>query len=69
VSLSLPGDVDVLAPRLIIFGAHYRARILDMTAVPVALLGETIASASAYRDAIMNAIDVILHGYPVGIPR
>jgi hypothetical protein len=69
VSLPLPGDVDVLAPRLLIDGVTYRARILDMSAVPVALLGETVASLAAERDAILGAIDVILHGYPVGTAR
>jgi hypothetical protein len=32
VTLPLPGDVDVLAPRLTIDGTEYRARILDMSA-------------------------------------
>ena len=68
VSLPLPGDVDVLAPRLMIDGTEYRARVLDMSAVPVSLLGEVVASLVSDRDAIMNAIDVVLHGYPVGIP-
>jgi hypothetical protein len=68
VSLPLPGDVDVLAPRLLIDGTVYRARILDISAVSVALLGETVASLVADRDAILGAIDVILHGHPVGLP-
>jgi hypothetical protein len=67
VSAPLPGDVDVLAPRLLIDGTEYRARVLDISAIPVTLLGETVASLVADRDAIMNAIDVILYGYPVGI--
>src|ERR1700733_13339772 len=37
VSLPLPGDVDVLAPRLMIDGTEYRARVLDMSAVPLPL--------------------------------
>ena len=68
VSLPFPGDVDVLAPRLSIDGVHYRVRILDMSAVPVTLLGETVATANAERDAILGAIDVISHGYPGGVP-
>jgi len=64
VSPSLPGDVDVLAPRLLIEDTEYRARVLDISSVPVTLLGETVMSLVADRDAIMNAIDVILHGYP-----
>ena len=69
VSPSLRGDVDVLAPRLTIDGTEYRARVLDMSAVPCAFLGETISSLVADRDAILGAIDIILHGYPVGLPR
>jgi len=65
VSLPLHGDVDVLAPRLLINGTQYRARVLDISAIPVTLLGETVASLAADRDAIMNAIDVVLHGYQV----
>jgi CcdB protein len=65
VSLPLQGDVDLLAPRLLIDGTQYRARVLDISAVPVTRLGETVASLAADRDAIMNAIDLILHGYPV----
>jgi CcdB protein len=67
VSLPLPGDVDVLAPRLQIDGSEYRARVLDIIAVPVTLLGETVASLVSDRGAIMNAVDVIHRGYPVGI--
>jgi CcdB protein len=66
VSPSLPGDVDVLAPRLLVDGTEYRARLLDISAVPVSLLGETVASLVADRDAILDAIDVILHGDPIG---
>jgi hypothetical protein len=69
VSPSLPGDVDVLAPRLLIDGKTYRARLLDMTAIPTPLLGETVTSADAERHEIINAIDVILHGYPIGRPH
>ena len=69
VTLPFPGDVDVLAPRLTIDGKEHRARLLDMSAVPRALLGETAASAHDEREAILNAIDIILHGYPVGRPR
>jgi hypothetical protein len=67
VSAPLPGDVDVLAPRVLIDGTEYRARVLDISAVPLTLLGETVASLVGDRDAIMDAIDVVLHGYPVGI--
>jgi hypothetical protein len=66
VTLPLAGDVDVLAPRLVIEGREHRVRVLDMSAVPLRLIGETVAPASAEADAILNAIDVILHGYAVG---
>jgi CcdB protein len=69
VSPSLPGGVDVLAPHISVDGAEYRARLLDMTAVPVALLGETVASLVSDRDAVLDAIDIILHGYPIGRPH
>jgi hypothetical protein len=69
VTLPIPGDVDVLAPRLTIDGKEHRARLLDISAVPRALLGETAASANDERDAILNAIDIILHAYPAGRPR
>jgi hypothetical protein len=69
VSPSLPRDVDVLAPPVLIDGAEFRVRLLDMTAVPIALLGETVLSLAAERDTVLDAIDVILHGYPVGRPH
>jgi hypothetical protein len=69
VSPSFPDDVDVLAPRLLIDGITYRARLLDISAVPISLLGETVASLMTDRDAVLDAIDVILHGYPVGRPH
>jgi|GEM_PF-3426059 hypothetical protein len=68
VTLPLPGDVDVLAPRLTIDGTAYRARMLDMSAVPRAMLADTVASAADDADAIMGALDIILHGSSVGLP-
>jgi hypothetical protein len=68
VTPPLPGDIDVLAPRLSVNGKEHRARLLDSAAVPLRLLGETISSASGDRDAIMSALDIILHGYPAGRP-
>ncbi len=40
-----------------------------MSDFPRALLGETVTSANNESDAILNAIDIILHGSPVGGPR
>nr|WP_294546661.1 hypothetical protein [uncultured Rhodopila sp.] len=65
----MPGDVDVLATPVPIGGAEYRVRLLDMSAVPVALLGETVLPLAGERDAVLGAIDVILHGYPIGRPH
>jgi hypothetical protein len=65
----LPRDVDVLAPPVRIDGAECRVRLLDMSAVPVALLGETVLSLAGECDAVLDAIDVILHGYPIGRPH
>lgn len=69
VSSPYPRDLDVLAPPLVIEDAAFRVRVLDIGAVPLALLGETVASMAEDRDEIMSAIDIVLHGYPVGIPR
>ena len=69
VTPPLPGDVDILAPHLLIEGASFRARILDISAVPRSLIGNTVVSAAAEAQSILDAIDVILHGYPVGRPN
>jgi hypothetical protein len=66
VSLSLAGEVDVLAPRLTVDGAGYRARLLDISAVPRRMIGDTVMAAVTESDNILDAIDVILHGYSIG---
>jgi hypothetical protein len=68
VTPSLPGDVDVLAPRLTVEGTEYRARILDISAVSRRMIGDTVVAARTESDSILGAIDVVLHGYPVGRP-
>jgi hypothetical protein len=68
VTQPLPGDVDILAPRLGVEGNLFRVRMLDISAVPRSLIGETVLSATAEAQSILDAIDVILHGYPVGRP-
>jgi hypothetical protein len=68
VTPSPPGDVDVLAPPLIVEGMACRIRLLDIRAVPRRLIGDTVVAATGESDAILSAIDVILHGYPVGRP-
>jgi hypothetical protein len=68
VTLPVRGDFDVLAPSLVIGGTDYRARLLDISAVPRRFVGETVLSADSEAAAILDAIDIILHGYPVGRP-
>ena len=63
-----PGDHDAIAPRVSVDGAEFRARLLDMAAIPRALLLETVASAAAEADAIIDAMDIIFGGYPIGRP-
>jgi hypothetical protein len=50
-------------------GAEYRARLLDISAIPVSLVAETVATLAADRDRVLDAIDIILHGYPIGRPH
>jgi hypothetical protein len=68
VTPPLPGDVDVLAPRLAIDGGEYRARLLDISAVPRRMIGDTVVTAAGESDLILGAIDIILHGFPAGRP-
>jgi hypothetical protein len=68
VTPPLRGDVDVLAPLLSIDGMEFRVRLLDMSAVPRAMIGDTVMSASSESQRISDAIDIILYGYPVGRP-
>jgi len=37
-----------------------------VSALPRTLLRDTVASAAGVSDVLMDAIDVILRGYPVG---
>ena len=69
VTLPRQGDVDALTPRLTIHGTPYRARMLDIDAIPRSLLAGTVASATDDADTIMSALDIILRGYPVGLPH
>jgi hypothetical protein len=69
LSPPLPGEVDLLAPPVRIEGVEHRARMLDIAAVPAALLGEVVAPAAGDADAILGALDVILRGYPVELSR
>jgi hypothetical protein len=68
VTLPISRDVDVLSPRLVIGGTDYRARLLDISAVPRGLISAIVLSADTEASAISDAIDIILHDYPVGRP-
>jgi hypothetical protein len=63
------GGVDALTPRLIIAGTEYGARLLDISPVPLDAMTTVIASGLDESDAISTALDIILHGYPVGLPH
>ena len=69
VSPPVAGDVEVLAPRLLVNHTQLHVRLLDISAVRLSLLGETVASAADQSDAILDAMDIILRGYPVGLPN
>ena len=69
LTLPAPNDVNALAPKLVVDGMEYRARILDMSAVPYTAISNVVGSAMDESDAITAALDIILHGYPVGRPH
>jgi hypothetical protein len=68
VTLPFPGDVDVLAPPVAVDGAQHRIRLLDIAAVPRGMIGGTVLELAGDAGPIMGALDIILHGYPVGRP-
>lgn len=63
------GDHDGVAPLVDVDGTAYRARLLDLAAFPRSVLAETVASAEGEADAIVQALDIIFGGYPVGRPH
>jgi hypothetical protein len=69
VTRPVASDTSLLAPCLTIDGEVLRVRLLDLSAVPRLALREVVGSAAGEADAILNALDIILHGYPVGRPR
>lgn len=69
VTLPMPSDVDALAPRVTVNGTLHRIRVLDMFSLALPFIGETVMSLADDRDGVMNALDVVLHGYPVGLSR
>ena len=68
VTLPFPRDVDVLAPQLILGGVAYRVRLLDTGAVDCSMFRDTEASALDIADRISASLDIVLRGYPVGLP-
>ncbi len=66
VTVALPGEVDAFAPRVVVGGNEFRVRMLDLNSFSRRLLAGTVASAADEAEAIMNALDILLHGYPVG---
>ena len=57
----------LLAPRLAIDGAPFRAILLNLTAIRLSLIGQPV-SAKVEEDSIAAALDAIFRGYPVGLP-
>ena len=68
VSLAGAGVSSFVAPCVHVKGTEYRVRLLDMSPVPRTMLTAIVTSAAEERDAIMNALDTVLYGYPVGRP-
>ena len=66
ISLPIKGDSDHVAPRLSLDGIEYRVRILDMGPVSRNMFMAIVTSAAGEREGIMNALDCVLYGYPVG---
>ena len=66
VSLFGPGVSNFVAPSVIVDGTEYRIRLLDMSPVPRTMFTAIVTSAADDRGSITDALDIILHGYPVG---
>lgn len=69
--LTLPrrGDHDGVAPLVEVGSTSYRVRLLDLAAYPCSVMLETVTSAASSADAIVQALDVIFGGYPIGLPH
>ena len=59
---------SVLVPHIVVEGVVYRVMLLEMTAVPLAVLGTVIGTSDVPEQAIANGLDAIFRGYPVGLP-
>jgi hypothetical protein len=64
VTVSVNRDFDVLAPRLVIRGTDYLARLLDISAVPRGLIAETILSVHSDAGTILD--EQLPSGHPDG---
>lgn len=62
-----PDEATLLAPAVEAGGTRYRAMLLDMTSVPLGLLGQVV-DGSVNPDHITAAVDALFRGYPVGLP-
>jgi hypothetical protein len=58
----------LLAPRVIVASAAYRAVLLDMTSVAVAFIGDAVDAHEADDQMISAGLDAIFRGCPVGLP-
>jgi hypothetical protein len=69
--LTLPqrGDHDGVASLVEVGETSYRVRLLDLAAYPCSVMLETVASAAPSADAVVQALDVIFGGYPIGLPH
>jgi CcdB protein len=68
VILAGTAPTTLLAPRLLIGSVPYRAMLLNMVAVAVTLLGDTVDAAMLEDNAVTDGLDAIFRGYPVGLP-
>lgn len=58
----------LLAPHIRVGGMPFLAVLLALASVQLRQVGEVGGSARAEADAILDALDVIFRGYPVGLP-
>ena len=59
----------LLAPQVQVGAAMHLALLPALAAVELRQLGAVVASAAAEVDAILDALDALFRGYPVGLSR
>lgn len=62
------GKATVLVPHITVGGTEFRVILLEMAAVPLAMLGQPVEAGGVAEQAIMDGLDAIFRGYPVGLP-